>query len=72
MHDYSSDYIIRKSYLTSGLCNLEVFFKKVSELHNPKTTLWGDTRKTKMYFLVYGGAGRNSLGFEEKPSKCCV
>jgi len=27
MHDYSLNYIIRKSYLTSGLCNPEVFFQ---------------------------------------------
>jgi len=50
MHDYFSDYIIWKSFLTSGLCN-------------PEVTLWGDTRRIKMYFhVVYGGARRRYEG----------
>jgi len=71
MHDYFPDYIIRKFYLASGLCNLEIFFQMYSGLHNPKTSLWGDTKRIKMYFHVvygggrrrYGGVGRNSRVF---------
>ena len=68
MHYYFSDYIIRKSYLTSGLCNSEVFFKCLSDYIIHKL-VYGGEKMIKMYFhIVYGGdrriyegVGKNSL-----------
>jgi len=69
MHDYFTDYIIQKSFLTSGLCNPEVFFSNAFPDYIIQKLLYeSGTRRIKMYFHVvyegakrtYGGAGRNS------------
>jgi len=62
MHDYFPDYIIHKSYLASGLCNPEVFFKCIPDYIIRKLVYGGDTKRIKMYFHVVYGGGRRRYG----------
>jgi len=38
----------------------------VSELHNPETTLWGGTRRIKIYFYVVYGVAEEPMEVQEE------